>query len=474
MWLSFGSAPPMPTSWRRFCASFNYITLMVAAYSGSCWRRRYGGRVRTVCAPAAIMSLQVWCVMAIAAAHQCSLAYHSHMLSRSICAGRHGIYSESLATSSIYGRPMSNIVGIGSRASHPSSSCCSSMACMACARSFDDARRARYVLTPILAIVGVVDVPIVDSRSSRGTACVARQLKIGEADRTVDGLAAAHVLGLSLLAAVLCDRAQQILRRERQCRLAAGTRRTSWLHEFVPWGLTAGAVGPATPLTVAMLIFGAWSAQQALRDEDRRHSASRCRRRAHDQHDAAGWFSSASSYLGVSAAQRHTNWFQRSLYAFGCRHGKAPADRMCGFSGMVEVVWSTRPAAWKYASTSPISEDVTVSYSQAYSRPVRDGRHDRARQAEQRQHVQYGAPRVWRTPTRTTCRRSGEKPCAAAQRSSTTPSTWARSSRAHQELIVISRRLERRALMSAFCLAFAPGVLRAGRRGVSPIRTGSR
>jgi heme exporter protein C len=242
MWLWFHklSSPPyayrMATRLRPWFWSAAIALMLLAAYGGLVlappdYQQKDAFRIIYVHAPAAIMSLQVYVVMAIAAA--VGLIWRiklAHAVAAACAPVGAGFTLVALATGSIYGKPMwgtwwewdpritSELILLFLYLGY-----------MALRASFDDSQRADRA-SAILAIVGVVNVPIV-----KYSVVWWNSLHQGP---TISKIAAPSItlsmawplytmlFGFMLyFAAVLCDSVRsEILRRERNA---------SWLPETV-------------------------------------------------------------------------------------------------------------------------------------------------------------------------------------------------------------------------------------------------
>lgn len=242
MWLWFHKLSSPPYAYRlaarlRPWLSWGAVVLMVlAAYGGLVlappdYQQKDAFRIIYVHAPAAIMSLQVYVLMAIAAAvgviWRIKLA---HAVAAACAPVGAGFTLVALATGSIYGRPMwgtwwewdpritSELIQLFLYLGY-----------MALRASFDDTQRADRA-SAILAIVGAVNVPIVKysvvwwNSLHQGPTIS----KIAQPSITLSMAWPLYTMLLGFMlyfAAVLCDRVRsEILKRERNA---------SWLIETV-------------------------------------------------------------------------------------------------------------------------------------------------------------------------------------------------------------------------------------------------
>lgn len=242
MWLWFHklSSPPyayrVATLLRPWFVWSGLALMLFAAYGGLVlappdYQQKDAFRIIYVHAPAAIMSLQVYVVMAIAAAvgviWRIKLA---HALAAACAPVGAGFTVVALATGAIYGRPMwgtwwewdpritSELIQLFLYLGY-----------MALRASFDDTQRADRA-SAILAIVSVVNVPIVKYsvvwwNSLHQAATIS---KLGKPSIALSMAWPLYTMLLGFMlyfAAVLCDRVRgEILRRERNA---------SWLPETV-------------------------------------------------------------------------------------------------------------------------------------------------------------------------------------------------------------------------------------------------
>jgi heme exporter protein C len=242
MWLWFHKLSSPPYAYRvatllRPWFFWSALALMLfAAYGGLVlappdYQQKDAFRIIYVHAPAAIMSLQVYVVMAIAAAigviWRIKLAHAVAAACAPVGAASTVV---ALATGSIYGRPMwgtwwewdpritSELIQLFLYLGY-----------MALRASFDDTQRADRA-SAILAIVGVVNVPIVKYSvvwwNSLHQAPTISKLGKPSIELSMAWPLYTMLLGFMLyFAAVLCDRVRsEILRRERNA---------SWLPETV-------------------------------------------------------------------------------------------------------------------------------------------------------------------------------------------------------------------------------------------------
>lgn len=233
MWLWFhklGSPPHayrLATLWRPWLF-WSALTLMViAAYGGLVlapqdYQQKDAFRIIYVHAPAAIMSLQIYVVMAIAAA--VGLIWRikvAHAVAAACAPVGAWFTALTLATGSIYGKPMwgtwwewdprltSELIQLFLYLGY-----------MALRESFDDTQRADRA-SAILAIVGVVNVPIVKYSvvwwNSLHQAPTISKIDQPSITLSMGWPLYVMVLGFMLyFGAVLCDRLRsEILRRER-------------------------------------------------------------------------------------------------------------------------------------------------------------------------------------------------------------------------------------------------------------------
>ncbi len=245
MWLWFNKLGSPPTAYRlatrlRPWFWFGAIALMLfAAYGGlvlapADYQQKDAFRIIYVHAPAAIMSLQVYVVMAIAAA--IGLIWRmklAHALAAACAPVGAWFTVLTLATGSIYGKPMwgtwwewdpritSELIQLFLYLGY-----------MALRASFDDTARADRA-SAVLAIVGVVNVPIVKYsvvwwNSLHQAATIS---KIDEPSITLSMGWPLYTMLLGFMlyfAAVLCDRVRsEILRRERNASWLTETLQTS-------------------------------------------------------------------------------------------------------------------------------------------------------------------------------------------------------------------------------------------------------
>jgi heme exporter protein C len=242
VWLWFHKLGSPPHAFRiatslRPWLWWSAITLMVVAAFGGLvlappdYQQKDAFRIIYVHAPAAIMSLQVYVVMAVAAAvgiiWRIKLA---HALAAACAPVGAWFTALALATGSIYGKPMwgtwwewdprltSELIQLFLYLGY-----------MALRASFDDTQRADRA-SAILAIVGVVNVPIV-KYSVVWWNSLHQGPTISKIDQPSITLSMAWPLYLMVLgfmlyfAAVLCDRVRsEILKRERNA---------SWLGEVL-------------------------------------------------------------------------------------------------------------------------------------------------------------------------------------------------------------------------------------------------
>ena len=229
-------------------------------------------RIIYVHAPAAIMSLQVYVVMAIAAAVGVIWRIKLAHAVAAACAPVGAAFTVvALATGSIYGKPMwgtwwewdpritSELIQLFLYLGY-----------MALRASFDDTQRADRA-SAILAIVGVVNVPIV-KYSVVWWNSLHQAPTISKIGKPAIVLSMAWPLYTMLLgfmlyfAAVLCDRVRsEILRRERNAAWLLETQDIMSLREFLAMGTTGAYIWACC--TTAMLIFSAWSARRSLREQ---------------------------------------------------------------------------------------------------------------------------------------------------------------------------------------------------------------
>ncbi len=234
------------------------------------------------------------------------------------------------------------------------------------------------------------------------------------------------------------------------------------LREFLAMGSYGGYIWSCYAVTLAMLIFSAWSARRsrcASRSAPR-GAASRCRRRSgHDMTPRRRRMVLVGLIVlgvGAAAAFALTAFQDNLLYYYppsDVAAGKAPADRVFRLGGMVEE-GSLKRADGQHGSAlrrHRFSEgrDRQLQRRAAGSVSRRAGR-DRARPA--RMPTACSSRRkCWRSTTRTTCRRKWPRACASStnRRLRRRRRRRERDARNH----AMAAELGHFALILAFCLA---------------------